>query len=163
MDYLIIQRIAVNKCVTNTESELKYKHVRLLLLHTHRPDHYVIIWENFIVLSRIKVNSIAAFKFCHLLHRLLRDGSLEFLVHSERCLFVLQNFEKDWMTFVTTGQLDVLGYLLCSVKYCHYLMDKIVFHAKYKHVSGNFSMSNGNIDIVTMIDNYRRQDLKFSR
>ncbi|KAL5291033.1 HIP1.2 family protein [Megaselia abdita] len=153
-------RPSISKCVTNTESELKYKHVRMLLLHTHHPDHYVIIWENFIILSRIKVNSVAAFKFCNLLHRLLREGSPEFLSHSERCLFVLKQFEKDWMSFVTVGQLDTQGYLLSSVKYCHYIMDKIAFHAKYKHVSGTFSVQN--VDMMSMLDKSRKDGSGFS-
>lgn len=107
------------------------------------------------------MNSVAAFKFCNLLHRLLRDGSPEFLAHSERCLFVLKDFEKDWMSFVTTGQLDTQGYLLCSVKYCHYIMDKIAFHSKYKHISGNLSVQN--IDMICMLDKRRKDGSGFSR
>lgn len=107
------------------------------------------------------MNSVAAFKFCNLLHRLLRDGSPEFLAHSERCLFVLKEFEKDWMSFVTIGQLDTQGYLLCSVKYCHYIMDKIAFHATFKHISGNFSVQN--LDMISMLDKRRKDGSGFSR
>lgn len=132
----------------------------MLLLHTHHPDNYVVIWENFIILSQKKVNSIVAFNFCNLLHRLLRDGSPAFLAHSERCLFVLREFEKNWMSNGTIGQLDTHGYLLCSVKYCHYILDKIEFHAKYKHVSGNFYVHN--FDMMSMLDISRKNSSEFS-
>lgn len=65
------------------------------------------------------------------------------------------------MSFVSTGQLDTKGYLLCSVKYCHYVMDKITFHSKHKHIAGNLSIQN--VDMVFMLDKRKKDGSDFSR
>lgn len=66
------QIIAVHKALNKNEVPLKQKHVRVLIVGTHKEKSSSVFWNT---ISRIQLekNPVLTWKFCHLLHKVPLD------------------------------------------------------------------------------------------
>ncbi|KAM9194002.1 huntingtin-interacting protein 1-related protein isoform 2-T2 [Dugong dugon] len=68
-----MQAISISKAINNQEAPVKEKHARRIILGTHHEKGAFTFWSYAIGLP-LSSNSILSWKFCHVLHKVLRDG-----------------------------------------------------------------------------------------
>uniref|UniRef100_A0A4W4HBG9 I/LWEQ domain-containing protein n=1 Tax=Electrophorus electricus TaxID=8005 RepID=A0A4W4HBG9_ELEEL len=71
--FLFPQLQSIGKCMTPTEAPIKEKYARTILLGTHKEGGAVTFWSHAVSLP-LASSAIVSWKFCHLLHKVLRDG-----------------------------------------------------------------------------------------
>ena len=75
-------------------------------------------------------NRFIAWKFCHLLHKVLRDGHTKSILDSQRHKKMILEIGKLW------GHLhDGLG--ICIQYYAKFLVYKLGFHERFQRLPGN--------------------------
>jgi len=67
------QEASFRKAINNEETPTKSKHVRILILATHKDKNALHFWRLAGVYEP-RTSDVHAWKFCHTLHVLLRDG-----------------------------------------------------------------------------------------
>ncbi|VDO79868.1 unnamed protein product [Heligmosomoides polygyrus] len=84
---------AVHKALTKYEVPLKPKHSRRLIVGTHQERSAAVFW-NAVNRIQLEKNPVMTWKFCHLLHKLIRDGHRKVPEESHRCALVYRlNFQ----------------------------------------------------------------------
>lgn len=70
---LFLQTVSVNKAINTQEVAVKEKHARTCILGTHHEKGAQTFWS---VVNRLPLssNAMLCWKFCHVFHKLLRDG-----------------------------------------------------------------------------------------
>uniref|UniRef100_K7GCX2 Huntingtin-interacting protein 1-related protein n=1 Tax=Pelodiscus sinensis TaxID=13735 RepID=K7GCX2_PELSI len=118
------QAISISKAINTQEAPVKEKHARRIILGTHHEKGAFTFWSYAIGLP-LPSSSILSWKFCHVLHKVLRDGHRN----------VLQDCQRYRSNIRETG--DLWGHLhdrygqLVNI-YTKLLLTKISFHLK-KH------------------------------
>ncbi|XP_074869099.1 huntingtin-interacting protein 1-related protein isoform X1 [Carettochelys insculpta] len=118
-----IQAMSISKAINTQEAPVKEKHVRRIILGTHHEKGAFTFWSYAIGLP-LPSSSILSWKFCHVLHKVLRDG------HPN----VLQDCQRYRSNIRETG--DLWGHLhdrygqLVNI-YTKLLLTKISFHLKH--------------------------------
>lgn len=79
-------------------------------------------------------NRFTAWKFCHLLHKILREGHPLCIQHSQLHKKMLIELGKLW------GHLTD-GYGICIKNYTKLLVTKLDFHARNPRFPGNLSLT----------------------
>uniref|UniRef100_A0A8D3E3Q6 Huntingtin interacting protein 1 related n=1 Tax=Scophthalmus maximus TaxID=52904 RepID=A0A8D3E3Q6_SCOMX len=67
------QLSSISKAINSTETPVKEKHARRIILGTHREKGAYTFWS-YALGFPLASNSILSWKFCHVLHKVLRDG-----------------------------------------------------------------------------------------
>ncbi|NWI12860.1 HIP1R protein, partial [Crypturellus soui] len=117
------QAISISKAINTQEAPVKEKHARRIILGTHHEKGAFTFWSYAIGLP-LPSSAILSWKFCHVLHKVLRDG------HPN----VLQDCQRYRSNIRETG--DLWGHLhdrygqLVSI-YARLLLTKISFHVKH--------------------------------
>uniref|UniRef100_A0A8C6K1A1 Uncharacterized protein n=1 Tax=Melopsittacus undulatus TaxID=13146 RepID=A0A8C6K1A1_MELUD len=117
------QAISISKAINTQEAPVKEKHARRIILGTHHEKGAFTFWSYAIGLP-LPSSAILSWKFCHVLHKVLRDG------HPN----VLQDCQRYRSNIRETG--DLWGHLhdrygqLVSI-YTRLLLVKISFHIKH--------------------------------
>ncbi|KAJ7308942.1 hypothetical protein JRQ81_008222 [Phrynocephalus forsythii] len=108
------------------------------ILGTHHEKGAHTFWS---VVNRLPFssNAILCWKFCHVFHKLLRDGHPNVLKDSLRYKGELSDLSRMW------GHLSEGYGQLCSV-YLKLLRTKMEFHAKNPRFPGNLQMSDRQLD-----------------
>ncbi|XP_010220475.1 PREDICTED: huntingtin-interacting protein 1-related protein [Tinamus guttatus] len=115
--------ISISKAINTQEAPVKEKHARRIILGTHHEKGAFTFWSYAIGLP-LPSSAILSWKFCHVLHKVLRDG------HPN----VLQDCQRYRSNIRETG--DLWGHLhdrygqLVSI-YARLLLTKISFHVKH--------------------------------
>ncbi|XP_055327913.1 huntingtin-interacting protein 1-like isoform X2 [Paramacrobiotus metropolitanus] len=136
---------ALQKAVNPEEVPAKEKHIRTLIIGTFQEKGAHTFWT--FINSRIPVqgNPVVAWKFCYVLHRILRDAHPSSLKEA----YVHRQFVGDvgrlW------GHLK-LGYGPLITKYCELLTVKLDFHNKNPRFPGNLQISNDELGRVAEND-----------
>ncbi|XP_044296410.1 huntingtin-interacting protein 1-related protein [Varanus komodoensis] len=118
-----IQAMSISKAINTLEAPLKEKHARRIILGTHHEKGAFTFWSYAIGLP-LPSSAILSWKFCHVLHKVLRDG------HPN----VLQDCQRYRSNIRETG--DLWGHLhdrygqLVNI-YTKLLLTKISFHLKH--------------------------------
>lgn len=112
-----------------------------LVLGTHQTRSSLTFWD-IVRRTPLQGNPIVCWKFCHVLHKLLRDGHSQTIIDSYRFRGMLIDLGKLW------GHLkEAFGKLIHS--YCNLLVRKINFHANYGlKFPGNLVMSDEQLDQI---------------
>uniref|UniRef100_A0A8B9L089 Huntingtin interacting protein 1 related n=1 Tax=Astyanax mexicanus TaxID=7994 RepID=A0A8B9L089_ASTMX len=71
--FLTPQLQSIGKSITTTEAAIKEKYARKILLGTHKEGGAVTFWSHAVSLP-LASNAILSWKFCHMVHKILRDG-----------------------------------------------------------------------------------------
>uniref|UniRef100_A0A8C0B2L5 Huntingtin interacting protein 1 related n=1 Tax=Buteo japonicus TaxID=224669 RepID=A0A8C0B2L5_9AVES len=120
---LLLQAVSISKAINTQEAPVKEKHARRIILGTHHEKGAFTFWSYAIGLP-LPSSAILSWKFCHVLHKVLRDG------HPN----VLQDCQRYRSNIRETG--DLWGHLhdrygqLVSI-YTRLLLTKISFHTKH--------------------------------
>lgn len=144
---------AVQKAITKVEVPLKPKHARTIIVGTHKEKSSGIFWHT---VGRIQLEKhpVITWKFCHLVHKLLRDGYRK--VPEETYRYVFNLFAcTPHVVFRYVGRftqlaqfwkhLNTSGYGPCIESYCKLLHDRVAFHNKYPVVPGKLDLNDSQL------------------
>ncbi|XP_045642175.1 huntingtin-interacting protein 1 isoform X1 [Ursus americanus] len=132
------QTVSINKAINTQEVAVKEKHARTCILGTHHEKGAQTFWS---VVNRLPLssNAVLCWKFCHVFHKLLRDGHPNVLKDSLRYKNELSDMSRMW------GHLSEGYGQLCSV-YLRLLRTKMEYHTKNPRFPGNLQMSDRQLD-----------------
>lgn len=140
-----LQFMSVQKAINQQEIPAKEKHIRTAILGTYQEKDAVIFWH---VARRLQLSThaITCWKFCHVLHKLLRDGHEKTLDRSIQYKQQIKDLANIWIHATQT-------YGAIISKYCKYLVHRMEFVHKYREFPGNLSITDeafegiGNSDV----------------
>ncbi|XP_053278308.1 huntingtin-interacting protein 1 [Pleuronectes platessa] len=132
------QAVSINKAINTQEVAVKEKHARTCILGTHHEKGAHTFWA---AINRLPLssNAVLCWKFCHVFHKLLRDGHPNVIKDSMRNKADLTDMSRMW------GHLSEGYGKLCSI-YLKLLITKMEFHIKNPRFPGNLQMSNRQLD-----------------
>uniref|UniRef100_A0A8C4XBR1 Huntingtin-interacting protein 1 n=1 Tax=Erpetoichthys calabaricus TaxID=27687 RepID=A0A8C4XBR1_ERPCA len=132
------QAVSINKAINAQEVAVKEKHARTCILGTHHEKGAQTFWA---AVNRLPLssNAVLCWKFCHVFHKLLRDGHPSVLKDSLRNKADLSDMSRMW------GHLSEGYGRLCSI-YLKLLITKMEFHTKNPHFPGNLQMTDRQLD-----------------
>ncbi|XP_045317343.1 huntingtin-interacting protein 1 isoform X1 [Leopardus geoffroyi] len=132
------QTVSINKAINTQEVAVKEKHARTCILGTHHEKGAQTFWS---VVNRLPLssNAVLCWKFCHVFHKLLRDGHPNVLKDSLRYKNELSDMSRMW------GHLSEGYGRLCST-YLRLLRTKMEYHTKNPRFPGNLQMSDRQLD-----------------
>uniref|UniRef100_A0A3B3CL79 Huntingtin interacting protein 1 related n=1 Tax=Oryzias melastigma TaxID=30732 RepID=A0A3B3CL79_ORYME len=129
---------SLSKIVATNESPPKEKYVRNIILGTHKETGATTFWSYAVNLP-VSSNSMVSWKFCYLLHKVLRDGHRNSVVDSHRHSRTVRDMGVLW------GNLhDRYGHIVAL--YTKYLHLKMEFHAKHKVIPGNMEATDDTLE-----------------
>nr|XP_033777496.1 huntingtin-interacting protein 1 isoform X1 [Geotrypetes seraphini] len=130
--------VSINKAINTQEVAVKEKHARTCILGTHHEKGAQTFWS---AVNRLPLssNAVLCWKFCHVFHKLLRDGHPSVLKDSLRYKNELGDMSRMW------GHLSEGYGQLCSI-YLKLLRTKMEFHTKNPRFPGNLQMSDRQLD-----------------
>ncbi|XP_051534940.1 huntingtin-interacting protein 1 isoform X2 [Myxocyprinus asiaticus] len=130
--------VSINKAINTQEVAVKEKHARTCILGTHHEKGAHTFW---LAVNRLPLssNAVLCWKFCHVFHKLLRDGHPNVIKDSMRHKSDLNDMSRMW------GHLSEGYGKLCSI-YLKLLITKMEFHIKNLRFPGNLQMSNRQLD-----------------
>ncbi|XP_068440752.1 huntingtin-interacting protein 1 isoform X2 [Clinocottus analis] len=130
--------VSINKAINTQEVAVKEKHARTCILGTHHEKGAHTFWAS---VNRLPLssNAVLCWKFCHVFHKLLRDGHPNVIKDSMRNKADLTDMSRMW------GHLSEGYGKLCSI-YLKLLITKMEFHIKNPRFPGNLQMSNRQLD-----------------
>uniref|UniRef100_A0A158P886 ENTH domain-containing protein n=1 Tax=Angiostrongylus cantonensis TaxID=6313 RepID=A0A158P886_ANGCA len=105
---------AVHKALTKYEVPLKPKHARRLIVGSHQERSSAVFW-NAVNRIQLEKNPVMTWKFCHLLHKLIRDGHRKVPEESFRFISRIKQLGQFWK------HLNTSGYGICNETYCRLL------------------------------------------
>ncbi|XP_012586458.1 PREDICTED: huntingtin-interacting protein 1-related protein isoform X2 [Condylura cristata] len=117
------QAISISKAINTQEAPVKEKHARRIILGTHHEKGAFTFWSYAIGLP-LASSSILSWKFCHVLHKVLRDGHPHVLHDCQRYRSNIREIGDLW------GHLHDRYGQLVNV-YTKLLLTKISFHVKH--------------------------------
>uniref|UniRef100_H3C5L8 Huntingtin-interacting protein 1-related protein n=1 Tax=Tetraodon nigroviridis TaxID=99883 RepID=H3C5L8_TETNG len=128
------QLSSISKAINSTETPVKEKHARRIILGTHREKGAHTFWSYALGLP-LASSSVLSWKFCHVLHKVLRDGHVN----------VLQDCMRHHSSLVEIGKLwgnlhDRYGQLVGL--YTKLLCTKLEFHTKHRQIPPNLEVSD---------------------
>lgn len=130
--------VSINKAINTQEAAVKEKHARTCILGTHHEKGAQTFWA---AVNRLPLssNAVLCWKFCHVFHKLLRDGHSNVLKDSLRYKNELIDMSRMW------GHLSDGYGQLCSI-YLKLLNTKMDFHTKNPRFPGNLQMTDRQLD-----------------
>ncbi|CAL2038128.1 unnamed protein product [Caenorhabditis brenneri] len=129
---------AVQKAITKNEVPLKPKHARTIIVGTHKEKSSGIFWHT---VGRIQLEKhpVLTWKFCHLVHKMLRDGYRKVPEETYRFVGRFTQLAQFWK------HLNTSGYGPCIESYCKLLHDRVTFHNKYPVVPGKLDLNDSQL------------------
>uniref|UniRef100_A0A8B9T7V9 Huntingtin-interacting protein 1-related protein n=1 Tax=Anas platyrhynchos TaxID=8839 RepID=A0A8B9T7V9_ANAPL len=128
------EREQFDKNQARQEAPVKEKHVRRIILGTHHEKGAFTFWSYAIGLP-LPSSSILSWKFCHVLHKVLRDGHPNVLQDCQRYRSNIREVGDLW------GHLHDRYGQLVSI-YTRLLLTKISFHAKHHEFPPGLEVSD---------------------
>uniref|UniRef100_G3NZW0 Huntingtin-interacting protein 1-related protein n=1 Tax=Gasterosteus aculeatus aculeatus TaxID=481459 RepID=G3NZW0_GASAC len=128
------QLSSIGKAINSSEMPVKEKHARRIILGTHREKGAYTFWS-YALGFPLASSSILSWKFCHVLHKILRDGHRNALQDCMRHHGSLVEIGKLWRDLHDKyGQLVVL--------YTKLLCTKMEFHVKHADIPPNLEATD---------------------
>uniref|UniRef100_A0A4W4FKD3 Huntingtin-interacting protein 1-related protein n=1 Tax=Electrophorus electricus TaxID=8005 RepID=A0A4W4FKD3_ELEEL len=133
--FSLVGAVSINKAINTQEVAVKEKHARNILWLVKGAHTF---WA---AVSRLPLssNAVICWKFCHVFHKLLRDGHPNVIKDSVRNKADLNDMSRMW------GHLSEGYGKLCSI-YLRLLITKMEFHIKNPRFPGNLQMSNRQLE-----------------
>ncbi|XP_049873151.1 huntingtin-interacting protein 1 isoform X4 [Pectinophora gossypiella] len=138
------QSLAINKAINSIETPVKEKHVRSTIIGTFQERSAVTYWMVAVRLP-LQDNRIVAWKFCHVTHKLLREGHPACLDDSQRHIGMIENLGKLWVHLRE-------GYGRLIHLYGSLLVTKLKFHARNPRFPGNMQLTVDELDAIAEND-----------
>ncbi|XP_785542.4 huntingtin-interacting protein 1 isoform X1 [Strongylocentrotus purpuratus] len=139
------QQTSVNKAINAQEVPVKEKHVRSIIIGTFQEKGASTFWS---VVCRLPVQGtpVVCWKFCHTLHKVLREGHEEAQKQLREHTDHLKDLGRMWGHFHD-------GYGKLNAAYCSLLNTKLEFHKKNPLLPGNLVLPQPEKDIEKMCEN----------
>ncbi|XP_043272476.1 huntingtin-interacting protein 1 isoform X2 [Venturia canescens] len=134
------QSISISKAVHPSETPVKEKHVRSAIIGTYQEKSGVIFWM-FILRQPLQENRIVAWKFCHVLHKVLREGHPRVIQDSQCHRGKLEDIGKLWQHLRE-------GYGRLIHLYIRLLITKLDFHKRNPGLPGNLQVTNEELEAI---------------
>ncbi|XP_069816966.1 huntingtin-interacting protein 1-related protein [Dendropsophus ebraccatus] len=128
------QAISISKAINAQEAPVKEKHARRIILGTHHEKGAFTFWSYAISLP-LASSSILSWKFCHVLHKVLRDGHQNVLSDCQRYRSNIRETGDLW-----AHMHDRYGQLVAI--YTKLLLNKISFHTKHPQFPPNLEVTD---------------------
>ncbi|XP_016386125.1 huntingtin-interacting protein 1-related protein-like [Sinocyclocheilus rhinocerous] len=142
--FVKLQLQSITKSITNVEAPIKEKYGRNIILGTHKEGGAVTFWSHAVSLP-LSSNAILSWKFCHVVHKLLRDGHPNTLRDSRGHTASIRQMGTLW------GNLhDRYGHIVAL--YAKLLCVKIDFHLKHLEIPPNLEAPEQVLDKAIAID-----------
>ncbi|XP_026499773.2 huntingtin-interacting protein 1 isoform X4 [Vanessa tameamea] len=138
------QTLAIQKAINSNETPVKEKHVRSTIIGTFQEQSAVTYWMVAIRLP-LQDNRIVSWKFCHVTHKLLREGHPACLDDSQRHIGMIENLGKLWVHLRE-------GYGRLIHLYSNLLVTKLKFHARNPRFPGNMLLTADELDAIAEND-----------
>ncbi|XP_045516609.1 huntingtin-interacting protein 1 isoform X1 [Pieris brassicae] len=138
------QTLAIQKAINSIETPVKEKHVRSTIIGTFQEQSAITYWM-VAIRQPLQDNRIVSWKFCHVTHKLLREGHPACLDDSQRHINMIENLGKLWMHLRE-------GYGKLIHLYCILLMSKLKFHARNPRFPGNMQLTAEELDAIAEND-----------
>ncbi|XP_039627888.1 huntingtin-interacting protein 1-related protein-like isoform X1 [Polypterus senegalus] len=132
------QCTSISKAINNSEAPVKEKHARRIILGTHHEKGAFTFWSYAIGLP-LPSSSILSWKFCHVLHKVLRDGHPNVL---QDCLRHQSNIRE--IGSLWSHMHDRYGQLVSL--YTNLLTTKMNFHRKHTDFPSNLEVSDDGLE-----------------
>ncbi|XP_037038849.1 huntingtin-interacting protein 1 isoform X2 [Bradysia coprophila] len=132
--------ISISKALNGIEMPLKVKHARAAIIGTFHTQGAHSLWA-VSLRQPLQDNRITAWKFCHLLHKVLREGHPLCCQHSMRHRAMLTELGKLW------GHLND-GYGISIRHYTKLLVTKLEFHDRNPRIPGNLTLKRGELESI---------------
>ncbi|PAV71469.1 hypothetical protein WR25_12222 isoform A [Diploscapter pachys] len=129
---------AIQKALTKLEMPLKPKHARRIIVGTHQERSSNIFW-NTVSRMQLEKNPVISWKFCHLVHKLIRDGHRKVPEESYRFISRLKQLGQFWR------HLNTSGYGICNEIYSKLICERLEFHKKYPVMPGSLTLTETQI------------------
>ncbi|XP_076127555.1 huntingtin interacting protein 1 related b [Alosa pseudoharengus] len=130
------QLSSISKAITSTETPVKEKHARRIILGTHREKGAFTFWSYALGLP-LHSSAILSWKFCHVLHKVLRDG------HQNSLQDCMRHHSSIVEVGVMWGNLrDRHGYGQLVSLYSKLLITKMEFHTKHADIRTNLEATD---------------------
>lgn len=107
--------------MNKAEAPLKQKHARILIVGTHKERSSRVFW-NTVSQIALEKNPIVTWKFCHLLHKLIRDGHRNVPQDSYNYKNRIVQLGNFWQHLRTSP------YGSANYSYCQTLVKRLDFH-----------------------------------
>ncbi|KAL2100474.1 hypothetical protein ACEWY4_004868 [Coilia grayii] len=135
---------SITKCINTQETSLKEKHARNIILGSHKEGGAVTFWSHAVSLP-LSSNAILSWKYCHMVHKILRDGHPNSLKDTYGHCPGIKQMGALW------GSLhDRYGHIVAL--YVKFLCIKIEFHKKYTAIPVTLEASDDDIERAMAID-----------
>ncbi|KAL6472410.1 hypothetical protein MHYP_G00185980 [Metynnis hypsauchen] len=142
--FVKLQLQSIGKTITTAEAPIKEKYARKILLGTHKEGGAVTFWSHVVSLP-LASNAILSWKFCHMVHKLLRDGHPNTVRDSRGHVPSIKQMGTLW------GSLhDRYGHIVAL--YAKFLCIKIDFHCKHKEIPANLETPDEVLDRTIAVD-----------
>ncbi|XP_067010683.2 huntingtin-interacting protein 1 isoform X2 [Anabrus simplex] len=140
--------ISIGKAVNQIENPVKEKHVRSTIIGTFHEKGGATFWSCVLRLP-LQENRIVAWKFCHVLHKVLREGHPHVIPHSQRHRGKIEDLGKLWVHLRE-------GYGKLIQLYCQLLITKLDFHRRNPRFPGNLQVTKEELESIgeNDINNY---------
>ncbi|KAG7189683.1 hypothetical protein KM043_017354 [Ampulex compressa] len=132
--------ISIGKAVNPTETPVKEKHVRSAIINTYQEKSGGIFWM-YISQQPLQENQIVAWKFCHVLHKVLREGHPRVIPDSQRYRGKLENIGKLWQHLRE-------GYGQLIQLYIRLLLTKLDYHKRNPRLPGNLQVTSKELEAI---------------
>lgn len=130
------QLSSISKAINSTETPLKEKHARRIILGTHREKGAYTFWSYAVGLP-LPSSAILSWKFCHVLHKILRDGHRNTL---QDCMRHYSDIAETGLLWTNTR--DRHGYALLVSLHAKLLCTKIEFHTKHSEIPASLEVTD---------------------
>lgn len=134
------QTASIQKAINHQECAVKEKHARIVVIGSHQEKGCTMYWS---LAQRLPLQEhpIVAWKFCHVTHKLLRDGHPNVLLDSQRYTAYITDLGKLW------GHLKE-GYGRLIASYIKLLVQKLRFHKKNNQIPGNLMLGDDQLEKI---------------
>ncbi|XP_070573421.1 LOW QUALITY PROTEIN: huntingtin-interacting protein 1-like [Ptychodera flava] len=131
---------SINKAINSNEVPVKEKHCRSAIIGTFQEKGAGTYWS---VCGKLPLqgNPIVCWKFCHVCHKVLREGHPNALTDSQKYKTHIEDLGKMW------GHLQE-GYGKLIAAYTLLIITKLEFHLKNPKMPGNLQMSADELDQI---------------
>lgn len=139
---------SISKAINQIETPVKQKHVRSAIIGTFHEKGAQTFWMCVLRLP-LQDNRIVAWKFCHVLHKVLREGHPQVLPHSQRHRRAIEDLGKLWVHLR-----ESYGKLIQC--YTVLLITKLDFHRRNPRFPGNLMVTKEELESIgeNDINNY---------
>nr|XP_027230116.1 huntingtin-interacting protein 1-related protein-like [Penaeus vannamei] len=138
------QEASFRKAVNDEEVPVKMKHVRNLIIGTFTDKSADLFWRNVALNPPINTD-VTAWKFCHCLHVVFRDGHPNVLRDSQRHVNRIKDTGQHFR-HLTHGYGRLIRF------YCDLLVTKLNFHQRYPRFPGALTVTPEELEALAEND-----------